>query len=181
MQLLIDANVVVRYYFLSVLEQAHGLTENPEFIFTRLDNTQDTLFLDEGGQILQDWLERGQIEQEWFDAWYPTLLIEGKAFEISVKPCPQLINRLVQKCGFRREGRDKHYIRTAMAVVKAHDQVILVTEDIDLHQPREKNNCKEARRLEILTRRSGNMVKELRKQKIDIHCVASYKSMLDDA
>ncbi len=174
MKLVIDANVIKAYFMESVLEIDGELTGSTLPIFERFKGI-DQVFLDESGQIKHEWRE--PIDKEWFDAWYPELLLNGAAFEISVKTEHQLRNRLESACGFQRGNKDFWYIKTAKSVAEVYSEAFLISEDIDLHEPSEKKATGDYRRT-ILLSGSGKVVKLLRKECISMHCVASYLDII---
>jgi hypothetical protein len=170
MKLVIDANVVKAYFMESVLEIDGELTCSTLHLFERL-NVKDQVFLDENGQIKHEWRE--PVGKEWFDAWYPGLLLEGAAFEIPVKTEHQLRNRLESGCGFQKGNKDFWYIKTAKAVVEIHSEVFLISEDMDLHEP-SKKNARGENRINILLSGNGRVIKLLRKENIFTLCVSRY-------
>jgi hypothetical protein len=86
-----------------------------------------------------------------------------------------LIKRLTDK-GFPAKGRDVWYIRTAKSLQQEERQAILVTEDMDFHDPtKKKTNHKE--RMRILTTGKGTVAVFLKKQEnISVKCISQYVS-----
>lgn len=174
MKLVIDANVIKAYFMESVLEKDGELTCSTLPLFERLNET-DQVFLDEDGQIKHEWRE--PVDKEWFDAWYPGLLLKGSAFEIPVKTEYQLRHRLESGCGFQKGNKDFWYIRTAKAVVAIHSEAYLISEDMDLHEPSQKNTKGENRK-NILLSGAGKVIKLLKKEKVFTHCVSRYLDLV---
>lgn len=175
MKLVIDANVVTAYFKESVLGVDGQLTQKTPPVFDRLNGT-DQVFLDASGHIKHEWRE--PVEKEWFDAWYPELLINGAAFEIPIGTHHQLRSKLERKCGFPR-SKDFWYVKTAKSVANTFSEAFLITEDIDLHEPSKKSS-RGSHRIEILLSRRGQIVRLLRDEGIHVHCVATYLDNLRD-
>lgn len=169
MELVIDANILKGYFEETQIGSSPELTHSPQALFQRLGKG-DTGYLDEGGQIQHEW--RNVVDPEWFDKWYRDLLRQDGLSLIPVKPYPALRSSL-GKLGFPNKGRDIWYVRTAKAVYEAFDSVVLVSEDLDFYNPKEKKGDHQ-RRLKILLAGNGPVVKHLRKEKIDVVCVANY-------
>lgn len=170
MRIIIDAHIVNGYFQESTKGSQSFLTHSTEPLFNRVGK-DDFVYLDNGGMIKNEW--RSSVDTEWFDAWYPGLLIEGAAFEIEVDNCKNLKN-VLRSLGFPATGRDFWYIRTAKAVIDLFQEAIIVTEDIDFYDARKKN-CTSKERERILRSGNGLIAKTLMKREnIIIRCLANY-------
>ena len=91
MNIVIDANIFAGYFKCYVLGIDSDLTEDPSKIFEHLGSE---LFnhMDEGKQIESEW--SSVVEREWFDAWFPEMIIEGKIRFIDVSTHHQTIRKL---------------------------------------------------------------------------------------
>jgi len=116
--------------------------------------------------MLQEW--RDVVSPEWFDAWIPEMFREERVVEISVKTEHALRKRLVG-IGFPK-GKDWWYVKVACAVSNSYQSSILVSEDLDFIEPREKLSG--SRRRGRLLRGGGRVRRELRRcAEVDVMCV----------
>ena len=175
MEIVIDAEIVKGYYEEVVLEIAPALTGEPSMIFNRV-GPKDRACLDAGGQIEHEW--RGLVSPEWFEPWYARLLIEGKAITLPVNTCPTLRRKLEQQGGFPRGSKDFWYIRTAKAVVDRSGRGIIISEDMDFHDPTKKMSDG-VRRDRIMRAGNGPVAKLLKKEQIIVKCVAGYLEFME--
>ncbi len=179
MEIVIDAQVVSAYFQESALElpaPAGGLTDSATLVFERV-GTHDRAFLDEGGQIKQEW--RNLVQPEWFDVWYADLIRDDAAIEIAAPTCESLRQALKSK-GFPQGSRDFWYVRTAKAVLNRYGQAVIVSEDMDLHDPIQKK-VETTHRGRILRSGNGSVAKFLqRRENIAVVCVAAYLQLVDN-
>jgi len=176
METVIDAQVVCGYYVESVLDGDSALTEKPSLIFNRLGK-EDVVFLDDSEQIEYEW--RSLVPDEWFDAWYAGLLLEGAATEIPTTTCRELKRKLVQ-LGFPPNSRDVWYVRTASAVADCHGSAAILTEDMHFYDP-PKKGCSASRRNKILLSGDGPVATYLcRKANIRVLCLATYCRLVEE-
>lgn len=173
MNLVIDANIVKGFYETSVLgiEDIH-LTGSPLFIFQRLTR-HDHAFLDDQGHIKHEW--RNVVDPEWFDVWFARLLAQDILSLIPVQSFSKLRKQL-GTMGFPTKGsKDFWYIKTAKSVVLDFDHAILLSEDLDFHDPSVKGQSS-SRRQKILTDGNGHIAKLLQKREsIFVMCVVYYQ------
>jgi hypothetical protein len=169
MVLVIDANVFEGFFKEEILGiDEIQLTASPKRIFERLGQL-DVTYFDTDGHIKNEW--RQLVEPEWFDGWYPKLLIEGGAFEIGVQTYYQ-IRKQLKTLGFP-SSKDIWYIRTAKSIGADRDPTI-ITEDLDFFNPRMKKCCNKTR-IEILKRSCGPIEKYLsKKESICVNSVITY-------
>lgn len=169
MEIVIDAEIAKGYYEEAVLSKEDGLTASTLPLFNRI-GVHDMVHFDSGGHIKAEW--KALVDPMWFDAWYPGLLISGGAFEIDVETCYMTINTL-KTYGFP-DSKDVWYVRTAKAVVDTHGKSVLISEDIHFFDP-SMGACSGKARKKILIGRKGKVCRFLTgKEKIEVHCVASY-------
>lgn len=182
MHILVDAQIVKDYYMVSVLELGSALTGPSDGLFAWIDEN-DTIYVDNGGQIENEW--RNPIANEWFDVWYARLLQFGKVQPIPVQNHISIRNRLGQ-LGFPIQGsRDYWYIKTAKSAHQLVNEfvnfVYVVTEDIDFHNPLEKNNLHGDDRIECLLDLDNEIPSYLRNdENINVLCVANYMNEIDN-
>lgn len=164
MEIVIDANVLKGYYD-ALFTESHL---NPTLIFERLG--QDIVYLDEGGQIKQEW--RNVVEPEWFDGWYAQQLSTGHLQLIPAETHPKLLKKLVTEFGFPR-SRDQWYIRVAKTVFDYFEECTLITEDGDFYDPKQKASSK--------CEKNAPVAKFLRKKEgIIVQCVVDYLEQFDE-
>jgi hypothetical protein len=175
MEIVIDAQVVNGYFKETVLEIESPLTDKATLIFDRV-GSEDQTFLDSKGIIEHEW--RNVVEPEWFDVWYARLLQNGAAVQMDVSTCYATCRQL-ERNGFPRSSRDIWYVRTAKAVVDRFSRAVIVTEDMDFFDPRQKGaNAKQ--RKSILLSGNGQIARYLhKKEKINVKCVAGYLKLVD--
>jgi len=169
MDIVIDANVFEGFYKEAILHKDdHQLTDSPTKIFKRLGQ-EDITFFDIDGHIRSEW--RNLVAPEWFDVWYPDLLLGGCAYEISVESCYQLRNQL-RKLGFHCK-KDFWYIKTAKSI--RNDNIpIIITEDLDFFNPKMKK-CNSKTRQKLLSNSCGPIANFLCKnENIKINSVWTY-------
>lgn len=171
MNLVIDANVLKGYYMETVLNVSNHLTDSTLLIFERLGG-EDKVFLDSQGIIEHQW--RRLVAEEWFEAWFPSLFIEGKADEIDAYHCQGLKSHL-RNLGFPIHDRDFWYIRTAKSVVNSFGISIMISEDIHFYEPRARGKTS-GHRIHLITRSKGQVVNLLRRFNIFVKCVSTYCS-----
>jgi hypothetical protein len=171
MEIVIDSQIVKGYYMESFLASDAGLTADTVSLFMRI-GTEDKVFLDSGGHIKAEW--KALVDPDWFDAWYPSLLIEGGADEIEVGTYSSTLKAL-GAIGFPvRSSKDVWYIRTAMAIVGKFGRSALIAEDIHFFEP-SKGACRGKARRKILVCRTGSVCRLLsNREKIEVHCIATY-------
>jgi hypothetical protein len=160
MGLVVDANIVKGFFQDSVLGKSHDLTESAKPIFDP-SFRKHPIYLDKEGKLHFEW--RSVVEAEWFDIWYADLVRDDDVREIASPPDKALRKKLVE-LGFPAKGRDIWYARVSNAVSKAAGFAILVSEDLDFYEPKEKG-CKSERRKAILLNELGSVRKHLRKDR----------------
>lgn len=161
-----DANIVLGYFLCSVLGQETRLTADPSGLIESLDQKLQ-LCVDDCGNLEAECV--ALVGVEWLEPWLARLLVEGKVRVVS----PQRVRSLEKKLstlGFPG-GRDFWYIRTALAAVAVCGSSVLLTEDMDFFEPREKR-APNARRLRFLTEGKGRVCRQLRREKVLVQCVA---------
>jgi hypothetical protein len=182
----IDAQIVKGYYEESVLGIKTILTSEATKIFDRLGH-QDRTYLDDRGHIEHEWKQ--PVEPEWFNAWFAELLINDAARRIPVDTCYELRQQL-EKFNFPtkgKEGKDFWYIRTARAVAQlTHNncspRAIIISEDIDFHEPVKKGNVKSNERIRILLSGQSAIINFLsKKENIHVCCIANYLILVTNA
>src|SRR5690606_32980795 len=99
-----------------------------------------------------------------------TFLTEWNVVIVEPEPCQGLLKNM-KSCGFPFKGRDVWYVRASMAVVSQGNSAKLITEDIDFYDPRMKG-CSSAKRIQILHRASGDVARVLRREGVEVICVA---------
>jgi hypothetical protein len=172
MDLVIDANIIKGFFVETVQNAQTELTGVTALIFKRLGN-KDIAFLDDNGIIRHEW--RNVVQPEWFDAWYPQLLIEGKIIEISLDSHDKLnLRNRLKALGFPVTKRDFCYIKTANTTIKNNrNSVVIISEDIDFFAPQNKG-CSPKSRNKILLNNNGPVATFLKKNKILVRCVYTY-------
>lgn len=162
--LIIDANVFAAFYQEEELGIAPAVLRSPVNIFSRLGEDVQA-YLDDGKMIETEW--RRKADREWFDGWLADALRDDRVREVTVSNHPQLIKRL-SKLGFPRGSRDKWYVRTGKEVADRLGQSCIVSEDLDFFDPKAKASGSK-RRVKILKRRSGDVLKALEDENIYVH------------
>ena len=171
MNVIVDADVV-NWYSMELRELVAPATGPVSPCFDRL-GTADVAYIDSGGQIEQEW--RATVDTEWFEQWYPTMLITGAITPIPASVASALLRYLRLNHGFPR-SRDAWYVSTAKAVRDAFgEDPVILTEDLDFYNPADKG-CNAARRNRILTDCSGPVARHLRRSEgilvrsVAVHC-----------
>lgn len=157
MHLIIDANILNGYHR-EISQLTTPLTASAIDIFNKLGNGF-TVYLDESGHIENEW--RSQSDPEWFKEWYADLLIRGAAYQVEVPLCNHIRDK-IREFGFPY-SKDIWYIRTAKAIVDLKKSSLLITEDLDYYNPRQKRTARGKARLKILENISGPIPKYLRR------------------
>jgi len=181
MNVVIDAQIIKHYFMESLsLKIEIPLTAKVTPLIDRLGQ-QDKAFLDDSGQIEQEW--RNLVDPEWFQAWLGDLFLNDGVQEIAVQTELPLRKELA-KLGFPTQGREGHdfwYIRTAKAVTRLHATktkqplAFIISEDLDFYEPKGKNKIKGADRLDLLQSNRSSIGQFLMKQaQIQVYCVANY-------
>ena len=173
MEIIIDAQIVNGYFQELMGITQSFLTDAATPIFDRI-GTIDHVYLDVNGQIKNEW--RNTVDPDWFDAWYPTLLRDGGAFEIPIETCPHIRKRLIS-LGFPARGKDSKdiwYVRAGKAVTKLYDHSFFLTEDLHFYDPTKKK-CNSNERMRIITSGKGPVCNYLeRNENITVTCLANY-------
>ena len=179
MHIVIDANVFHGFFLEKVIGGVSSLTGSPLDIFNQIGK-EDTAYLDEGGQIQNEW--SSLVDAEWFSVWLARNLADGGIKIIPAELCRNTINALCG-LGFPRGSRDIWYIRTAKAIVKRYNRdfkkgepvTVLINEDLDFYEPYNKKRVTRERRIEIMQNREGSVARYLlRKERILVNCVKNY-------
>jgi hypothetical protein len=134
---IIDAHLIHAYYLETVHGRESECTGPISPVIERL-GAKDNVFLDSGEHIEGEW--RALVDPVWFEAWYGDLIANHHAEIIDVGNWSTLLKRLAIDFGFPSSSKDKWYIRTAKTLTDARseDDVAIVTEDMDFHDPRKK-------------------------------------------
>jgi hypothetical protein len=172
MGLVVDAQIVKGFFQDTVLDKGHNLTESASLIF---DDSfrKHPIYVDDEEKVWSEW--RSGVAQEWFDIWYTNLLRDDVVREIPAPPDKNLRKELVA-LGFPFSGRDIWYARVSNAVRCSFGFAILVSEDLDFYEPKEKG-CASGRRKEILLKEIGSVRKHLKKKRgIHVKPVARFIS-----
>lgn len=173
MRIVIDAQIVKGYFQEIMGISQSDLTGEATPIFNRIGQT-DHVYLDENGQIKNEW--RNTVDPDWFEAWYPTLLRDGGAYEIPIQTCEHIKKRLIS-FGFPSRGsssKDIWYVRVGKAVTNLFSRTIIITEDLHFYDP-PKKGCSSKERMKILHSGRGPVSNYLeRNENIGIRCVANY-------
>jgi hypothetical protein len=183
MSLILDSQTINWYYVESVLnelvpedsrsdEVCKGRTGCAVEVLA-LVSPENPIIVDDQNQIHQDWSDT--LHNEWFRQWYRRMLQDDTIVIIPVDRHPSLIKRLRAK-GFPAKGRDVWYIRTAKSLQQEEGQAILVSEDMDFHDPtKKKTDHKE--RMKILRSGKGFVAIFLNKhENVSVKCISRYVS-----
>src|SRR5436190_8173465 len=157
MGLVVDANIVTGFFQESVLDKCHGLSASPAPIFDPATRVHQ-IFVDDQGIIEHEW--RSGVQREWFDAWFTDLIRDGNVREIAA-PSEALLRKELRTLGFPATGRDIWYVRVSSAVASDAGFCVLVSEDRDCSEPKEKQ-CSSGRRATILHHELGRVRKHLK-------------------
>jgi hypothetical protein len=172
MGLIVDSNVVKGYYQDTVLGKGHDLTESPRLVFDQ-EFRKHLIYLDNKQVVWSEW--KAAVKDEWFDIWYANLLRDDVIREIPAA-AEKNFRKELTNFGFPFTGRDIWYARVANAVSENFGFAILISEDLDFYEPKEKG-CKSARRNDILLKELGSLRKHLKKQRnIQVKAVARFIS-----
>ena len=150
MGLIVDANIVKGYFQDSVLGKGHDLTESAKPIFDP-SFREHPIYVDDKAKLHFEW--RSVVETEWLDIWYADLVRDDVVREI-VSPPDKALRKQLAELGFPAKGRDIWYARVSNAVSRTVGFAILVSEDLDFYEPKEKG-CKSERRKDILLKELG--------------------------
>lgn len=169
LDVVIDAQILGWYYQANELGKAPPCTGDPAMLFSRLGK-DDLGILDAGEQIEAEW--RRVADTDWFDAWLARRLSSGDITIVEVETCHALLRALETKCGFPRTG-DRWYVRTAATRARSKGAAVaLITEDVDLYDPKAKKNPK--RRARALAGCTGPVVRELAAARVCVRSVARH-------
>ena len=172
MKIIVDAELVAGYFKEDVLGVPTGLTGPVSVILTRLHD-QDSLYLDSGGQIENEW--RQLVDNDWFDAWLGDLIVNGRVLRVDVKACGALLKYLSVNYGFPHTSRDKWYVRTGKAVCGQDGPAVIVSEDVHFHEP--ACGADPGRRTLVLSHVEGAMARYLRrKEGIEVRSVCQHSA-----
>jgi hypothetical protein len=125
--------------------------------------------LDESCHIENEW--RALVAPEWFDPWLATLLQQDKVCIVRATRSRQLTDGVLA-LGFPR-SKDLWYIRVANTVQNCFGGAIILTEDLDFFDPKEKR-FDSSRRKKVLMEGRGCVRKRLKKNNIDVRSVCSF-------
>jgi len=157
----IDAHLINGLYRETVVGEAPSHTGSAAALFDGLGNT-DRAFVDSKGRIEREW-ER-VVDRDWFAAWFPERLAADEVRIIDAPDCRELIKRLATKCGFPARSGDRWYISTARAAIETSGECLnLVSEDLDLYEPRAKQGSSK-QRSKVLEAEDGCVARILRKE-----------------
>ncbi|MFN7121429.1 MAG: hypothetical protein ACK4NM_05285 [Hydrogenophaga sp.] len=166
--IVIDANVFAAY----ALEHLGGAptgdrTASPITLFDLL-GTRAVAFIDDGGQIEQEWRTLANYATEWFNEWLADSLADGRIYEIPPSTDPQLVRRY-KALGFPNTT-DIWYIKTAHGLchICKRSRPFLIAEDIDFYDPKLK---KAPNKVQIFRRGTGTVCDRLEKDGIDLRCI----------
>jgi hypothetical protein len=163
MALIVDAQVVKGFYQDTVLGKGHALTESASLIFDA-SFRKHAIYVDDEEKLRSEW--RSGVAPEWFDIWYTDLLRDDVIREIR-SPADKNLRKKLEALGFPFSGRDIWYARVSNATSCSIGFAILVSEDLDFYEPKEKG-CSAKRRNEILLKELGSVRKYFKKER-DIH------------
>jgi hypothetical protein len=160
MGLIVDANIVKGFFQEAVLGKGHDLTGSAMPIFDK-NFRKHPIYLDDEGNLHYEW--RAVVDPEWFDVWFTDLIRDDVIRQISAPPEKNFRKELAG-LGFPAKGRDIWYARVANALTILSNFAILVSEDLDFYEPKEKG-CSSKRRNEILLKELGSVRRHLRKKR----------------
>lgn len=177
--LVIDANVFSAF----VLEHLNGTlntdrTASPVAIFDLL-GVKAVAFLDEGGQIEQEWRNLVTFAPEWFSEWLADSIADGRIYEIESSRDAQLKKRY-RALGFPNTT-DIWYIKTAHGLrgLCHQSRPFLVAEDIDFYDPKSKHVKNKS---DFFRKGTGPVCNLLHADGIDLRCIENAtKELLTDA
>jgi hypothetical protein len=166
--LVIDANVFRAYALEEVSEiKTPERTDSALSLFERLGNNA-VAFLDEGGQIQNEWSVLANFAAEWFEEWLADGFSSGRFYEVTASTDAQLVKRY-RALGFPN-SKDIWYIRTAHGLCRLcnRNRPILVAEDIDFYDPKQKQAVNKNA---IFLSGKGPVSKQLSNDGIDLKCI----------
>jgi len=158
MGLVVDAQVVKGFFQESVLCTHHALSGSPARIFDP-QFRRHCIFVDPEGTIQHEW--RSLVDPDWFDVWFADLMRDGSICLIAA-PSDVALSKALRALGFP-SGRDIWYVRVGCAVRRRLGFSILISEDLDFYEPKEKC-CGDKRRCTILCSGAGSVRRYLRKK-----------------
>lgn len=170
--LVIDANIFYAYCVEMLTGEINKeRTDSPVGIFDIL-GTKAVAFLDEGGQIENEWRQLLNFAPEWFAEWLANSLANGLIYEIEPYN-DQATAKRYRQLGLP-SGRDIWYIKTSFGIrnICKRNNPILISEDIDFYDPKLKNH---PRKHEIFLNEKGDICKELKRDNIELRCILNAK------
>jgi hypothetical protein len=147
----VDANVMCAF--------TKSMIQKADTAYTRLIESAMTatgLAVDDKDQIVQQWLDT--CGQQVFGEWLVRQLTAGLVRPVATELEKRHINKLRKDFGFPASRYEATYI----LVAHASDPHMLVTEDIDFHDPTAKVQGS-ARRAQIMAEKCGPVCRYLRR------------------
>ena len=169
MLFVIDANIFAGFFRVCSGVPGEPLTGDPCGLFD-LENTAATIAFDAGNHVESEWTR--VVPAEWATAWIGDALIKGKIRHFHAVVDPSLV-ALLRRFGFPLRGSgDLWYLRLADSSSVKGEGCLVVTEDLDFFDPRQKGTITGAARLKFLREHRGPLRRALEKQrKICVRCV----------
>lgn len=173
MNILIDAQVMHGYYMEDRDCGVHGLTGDDTPIITRVGG-EDDLWIDDQGHIEREW-RNVVCNDEWLDGVFFSLASRLNLRSLSCEAHREFLRSLGRDFGFPVGSGDRWYIATAATLRDRADcEPAIISEDMDLHDPRKKHFSGGARR-HVLVKETGRLRRALaRKHRIHVRCVARH-------
>jgi hypothetical protein len=160
MGLVVDAQVVKGYFQESVLGAPNELTASAIPVFDPAFRGH-VIYIDDRGTLQYEW--RSAVEPEWFDIWFADLIRDGAISEYPA-PADRNLRDQLGNLGFPATGRDIWYARLSCAISAWVGFCVLISEDLDFYEPREKG-CSSKRRRQILYSEAGHVRKYFKKKR----------------
>ncbi|OWY60120.1 hypothetical protein B7486_70895 [cyanobacterium TDX16] len=125
--------------------------------------------LDEGGVVEQEW--RGSSDPDWYENWFLSFVSQANVVYLEPLSHSAVIRKLRVEFGFP-SSRDKTLVRLAISDSKDEAPVQLLTEDVDLYDPRFKKDPTMRERF-MTGKRVGAVQRYLKKvHKVDVVSLA---------
>jgi len=170
MKLILDTNVLCCYYKEFVLEKDFCLTDST----IKIINSKYQIVLDNNGLIEQEW--KNTIDPNWVDSWVIDKIYKNELILIKVLNFPELC-RSLYSLGMPIKSKDIKYIKLAKSTVDHFSCcTVIISEDIDLYNPKKKN-CNKSERLNIIKSKNNPIQKLMKSHNIIICCVLNFNSI----
>ena len=130
--------------------------------------------LDDSGMIEYEYTLQCKQSPEWLDSWLSDGYQQGRIVLVDAKP--QAIKaKKVEAFGFPKGNKDLWYIKTALAIQQVHPLPTvthLITEDIDLYDPKKKKSCKD--KAKFFKAGKGPVANHLKSLAVIVCCISTF-------